>query len=222
MTYGNFAWKDVMDRSANASKRHERTPSAAFVAGEPVPFMDAGDEDWAWTVSRAYRRQLATPRLDFVVSAWSYAGHRYALDDLAKPVMDVVAKNARTAWVTAHVGDRPGVRIADTAPPFPPRIDRVLEVPIFPTRENVQKLTSELSTAKVLLGEAPVGAHINVGPSDPANFGFGGAPRLVLDALSKPLGGDLSQPGDLRIRDLRVVRSSSRSEGTEIRLWVID
>ena len=221
MTYGDFAWKDVMDRSASASRRHERTTTAAFVQGEPVPFMDAGDEDWAWMVSRAFRRQLATPRLDFTVSSWSYAGHRFALDDLGKPVLESVAKNARSAWVTAHVGDRPGVRIADTAPPFPPRIDRVYEVGAFPTREGAQKLTAALSSAKALLGEAPVGAHINIGPSDPANFGFGAA-RLVLDALSKPLGGDLAHPGDLRIRDLRVVRGSSRAEGTEIRLWVID
>ena len=114
------------------------------------------------------------------------------------------------------------MRIADTSPPFPPRIDRAIEVEILPTRDNAQKLAAQLATTPALLGDAPVGAHITIGPADPANFGFGGPPRIVLDALSATLGGDLSRPGDLRIHDLRIVRGPARSNTTEIRLWTID
>ena len=184
--------------------------------------MDAGEGDWSWTVSKAIKNPVQRPRLDFVVSSWAYAGHRFALDDLAKPVIEAVSRNARSAWISATRGDRPGVRVADTSPPFPPRIDRTIELSVPPTRDNASALKAELSRQPVMRGELPVGVHIDVGSADPGNFGFGGAPRLVLDALSETLGGDLSNPGDLRIRDLRVVRGGARSTGTEIRIWVLD
>ena len=47
MTWGHeYAWKDVMDRSTSAVRR-ERTSAASFIAGNPVPFMDAGEDEWA-------------------------------------------------------------------------------------------------------------------------------------------------------------------------------
>jgi hypothetical protein len=216
MTYGDFAWKDVMDRSANATRRVRRHVSAPFIAGEPAPFMDDAESDWAWQVSRVIKTPLICPHLDFVVTSFVRYGRRFALDDLAKPVIDTVTRHPRSMWVRVEHGDSPGVRVSEVAPPFPPHIHHMIELPVLAERANVSVINRDLASVAKVAGSSPVGVHLTVGPVDLRELGFGGPVRILFDALAQPLG------GDDRIIDLRVVRGSSEQRGTEIRMWMID
>lgn len=222
MPWGEFAWKDVMERSETATRRKSNRRRAQFISGDPIPFLEAGDADWSWSVSRVVKTPLSRPQLQFTVTSFSYAGHEYGLDDLAQPVLSAVVSRANSVWVTAREGDEPGVRISEVAPPFPPKIDLVLESSYNATRDEITELTKEFEAGGALGGDGPVGAHLTLGPTDVGDFGFGGSTRLVLDALSGALGGRVGRPGDLRIRDLRVVRGPAHGGGTEIRLWTIE
>jgi hypothetical protein len=215
MTYGDFAWKDLMERSSTATRRVRRQVSAPFVPGEPAPFMDDLEADWSWQVSRTIKTPLICPHLDFVVSSFTRHGRRFGLDDLAKPVIDTVTKRPRSLWIRAERGDNPGVRISEVAPPFPPHIHHMIEVPALAERANVGVLTRTMAAAQKVPGSGPVGVHLTVGPVDIRELGFGGPVRLIFDALATPLG------GDDRIVDLRVVRGQTNGASTEVRLWLI-
>jgi hypothetical protein len=177
--------------------------------------MDDLEADWSWQVSRVIKTPLICPHLDFVVSSWVRYGRRFGLDDLAKPVIDTVTRRPRSLWIRAERGDNPGVRVSEVAPPFPPHIHQMIEVPVLAERANVTVLNRTIAAMRKTAGTGPVGVHLTMGPVDIRELGFGGPVRLVFDALAAPLG------GDHRIADLRVIRGQATQTTTEIRLWLI-
>jgi hypothetical protein len=193
MTYGDFAWNDLLRKQTPQRRRRER-PRGLFVEGDPVPWMDFGEDDWVWRVSRVVRR----------------------------PVLDVVAEHPRSVWVQLTHGDRPGVKVGDVAPPFPPKIERVVEVPFTSGRDDLVEIRQALAKTPPLRGSGDVGLQLGFGRVPLGNFDYGGPVRVMFDALSKTLGGTEGRPGDLRITDLRVTREPGRIDGCEIRLWSID
>ena len=219
MTYGDFAWSSHLGRSAAKRRRSDR-PRPVFVEGDPVPWMDFGEDDWVWRVSRAVRQAVPRPHLVFVVGA--RASSRSSIDDWAKPVLDEISSHPRSVWVELREGDRPGVKINDVAPPFPPKIDRSVEVPFESGRDDLVEIRKALGTINPLRGSGDVGAHFGFGRVQLGDFDYGGPVRVMFDALSKTLGGTEGRPGDLRIRDLRVARDPGRVTGCEVRLWSID
>lgn len=221
MTYGDFAWSDVLRRTPT-SRRLER-PRSLFVEGDPVAWMDPGESDWSWRVSRALRsvrEPIVKPHLRFTLGH-GYRSRRASIDDYAKPVLEEVNRYPRSVWVEIRNGDRTGVKIGNVLPPFPPRIERVIEVP-FGSKDDASEMREMLAGAPPLAGASDVGVHLAFGRVNIGNFEFGGPVRLIFDGLSAMLGGSESSPGDLRIKDLRVTRDPGRVDGCEIRLWTID
>ncbi len=220
MTYGEFAWKDLME----ATTRERRRPlvHAVFVAGDPVPFMGIRERDWAYRVKHEVGETMTRPRFRFVVGNSVHGGHRFGLDDLCKPVLDVIGPRASSVWAEVTQGDNPGVGISVLSPPYPPRIDRGIVIERTPGREHHAEITKEMALVPPLGGEGPVGAHITLGKVQMADFGYGTPVRVLFDSLSAVLGGTASRPGDTRIRDLRVVRDHTHLTGAIIRLWHMD
>lgn len=216
MTYGDFAWKDVMDRASGEGRRRRQRAPKMRVSGEPALFLDADAADWSWRVSRVVKTQLARPKLDFVVSRFDRYGRPFSLDDLAKPVIDVVSNRPRSIWVRAEKGDDPGLRIGESTPPFPLQIDRSLEIPVLATRNETAAIKKALGEMPGILGSGPIGAYLSLGPVNIREFGFGGPVRVILDGLAVPLG------SDSRIRDLRVVCGRTTQTTTEVMLWASD
>jgi hypothetical protein len=68
MTYGDFAWNDLLPRPATPTKQRERTVTP-FVEGDPVPYMEFGEDDWVWRISRVIRHRHMRPRLQFILDA---------------------------------------------------------------------------------------------------------------------------------------------------------
>ena len=219
MTYGDFAWNDLLRRPRE--RRRPDPPRAVFVEGDPVAWMDLGEDDWVWTVSRAVRDTIPKPYLTFVLGP-TRPVRRAGIDDYAKPVLDVVSPHARSVWVKLTDGETAGVKIGNVAPPFPPRIDRSIEVPFSSDRDDVREMKEMLARTPPMAGASDVGVHLSFGRVNVGDFDFGGPVRVMFDALSPVLDGTQTNPGDLRIKDLRVTRDQGRIDGCEIRIWAFD
>lgn len=218
MTYGDFAWNDLLGNDRRRVSRRKERPRARFVEGEPVAWMGAGEGAWLWHVSRELPKPLNRPYLAFTLSNARSAGRR-GLDDFLKPILDEMKNDPVSLWATLAQGDRPGLRISDTGPAFPPIIDRVLEVPFNAAGSiDPKTLSDAVNAVPRLLGRGPVGVHVTLRSLTRRDAEYGGIIRVVFDGLSILLGGDLQSPADTRIWDLRVVRDS-RAEVAEIRLW---
>ena len=86
MTWGEFSWADLHpDRRRD---RHAKRPRAVMVPGEPVPWMESGEDSWALKVGRALPTPLDRPFFTFVLPEHQDARRR-ALDDYMQPIMDV-------------------------------------------------------------------------------------------------------------------------------------
>lgn len=222
MTKGDFTWQSIEQTRTRSRKRERRDRVGGFVAGDPVPYMDSGEDYWSWTIKRAIGIRLAKPHLEFVIDSYERYGHRFGLHDLAKPVLDAVGGEVRAAWVAETDGPENGVRIGDVAAPFPPRVAIEVILEASATRAEAGALREELEAAKLRIGSGPIGVHLTFGRNVVVgDFGFGGPVRILLDAMSAGLGGD-ERSSDLPIRDLRVLRESRMRSGTELRIWPIE
>ena len=179
--------------------------------------MGAGEGAWMWHVARELPKPLNKPYFSFTVPNLR-SPRRRGLDDYLRPILDEMKNDPISLWATLNDGERTGLRIADTGPGFPPIIDRVLEVPYSAGGLDPRTLSQAVSAQPRLLGRGPVGVHLTVRALTRRDCDYGGTIRVVFDALSILLGGDLEKPADTRIWDLRVVRDS-RSEVAEVRLW---
>lgn len=219
MTYGDFAWNDLLGDKRRRSRRVER-PRARFVEGEPVPWMGPREGAWIWHVTRELPKTINRPYLAFTLASLR-TPRRRGLDDYLKPVLDEVRNDPVSLWATLLEGERPGLRISETAPGFPPVIDRLLEVPLTAAGKiDPRTLAEAVSSFPRLLGRNPVGVHLTVRGILRSDTAYAGTIRIVFDGLSTLLGGTLDSPADTRISDLRVVRDS-RADVAEIRLWEI-
>lgn len=220
MTYGDFAWNDLLRQPQAPGRRRERAVTP-YIEGDPVPYLEVGEDDWVWKVTRVVRHRLMRPRLEILLDVNRPPRRRFGIDDYAQPILAEIAKQPNSVWITLRTSDRPGVKVSDVAPSFPPRIQRVAKLPFSP-RDGSHPTAQAARSIDLLLGSAPVGAYLSFGRVDIGNLGFGGAVRTVLDALSHPLGGDMDRPGKLRVRDLRVTRDPALDAEVEVRLWSAD
>ena len=220
MTYGDFAWNDLLRQPETGSRRRERTVTP-FVEGDPVPYLEYGEDDWAWRVSKVIRHRLMRPRLQIILDEARPPRRAFGIDDYAQPVLAEITRQPNSLWVTVEHGKRAGVKVGDVAPSFPPKIERVGALP-FNQRDGAHHTIEEAKKIDPVFGSGPVGAYLSFGRVDIGNLGFGGAVRALLDALSHPLGGDVDRPGKLRIRDLRVTRDPGLVDEAEVRLWTMD
>lgn len=218
MTYGEFAWKDLM-RSAlrDRSRGHEERPTL-FVTGQPILAGDAGDARWSYKVQQAARRQILRPRLGFVVASGMLGRRAFSLRGLAAPVVAAVAPAARSLWVQVATGDRLGVAIGTARPSFPPRIDRLVELDAAVDGSARADLAAEVARLRPWAGDQPLGVHITL---HGAALGMArdGELASLMAALGPMLGGSSGHPGEARIVDLRVLTETRLDHSAEVRLW---
>ena len=218
MTYGDFAWNHLLGKERRKDRISDR-PRAVFVEGEPEPWMEAGEDAWAWQVQRALPHPLNRPYFTFTISEGTL--RRHALDDFIQPVITQMKNEPVSLWAKLQEGARPGLRIADTPPAFPPKFERTLLISCPEGQLDADAVSSMVEKQAVISGSAPIGVHIALSKLYRSDFDFGGNVRVVFDGLSTLLGGDLARPADRRIRDLRVVRDTQTPGVTEVRLWQI-
>lgn len=221
MTYGDFAWNDLLRPGQGQDSRRREHHVTPYIEGDPVPYMEFGEDDWIWKITRTIRSKLMRPRLEFILDVDRPPRRAFGIDDYAAAVLKEISRQPNSVWVTVEFGNRPGVKVRDVPPSFPPRIDRVATLPFVP-RDGMQPTTQAARKIDLLIGSGPVGAYVSFGRMDIGNLGFGGAVRSVLDSLSYPLGGDVDRPGKLRIKDLRVTRDPGLVDEIEVRLWKMD
>jgi len=150
----------------------------------------------------------------------------FDLDNLAKPVLDVVSPDPESVWVTVTVGDAEGVRINDEAPP--PLDTSIFDIGIGdPPRRSVRAapVLGELRTASVLEPVTqPLGlelffdsASVRIG-----RFDFEGPIKPLIDALAPILGRGRQGPADHRVRELRIRRGAQpERHGVRVRAWLL-
>jgi hypothetical protein len=221
MTYGDFAWNDLLRPQAAPSGRRRERAITPYIEGDPIPYLEIGEDDWVWKITRVIKRNLQRPRLQIILDVARPPRRAFGIDDYAQPILDEIVRQPNSVWVSMHESDRPGVKISDVGPAFPPKIERVESLP-FTLRDGMHGTVQAAKKINPLLGSRPVGVYLSFGRVDIGNLGFGGAVRSVLDALSSPLGGDVDRPGKMRIRDLRVTRDPGLSDEVEVRLWTMD
>lgn len=106
-------------------------PTEVFVPGEPVSYQVGKADsaamrrqaDWVASVATVVREESVHPHLRFVVSGLKRGGNRFDIDNLAKPVLGLIALHAASVWVEVAVDTRPGVHISDEVPAPPETTD---------------------------------------------------------------------------------------------------
>ncbi len=219
MTYGDFAWANLQQPRRRRDERRGR-PRASFVQGDPVPWMEPGDEAWAWKVRRSLPHPFDHPYLTFVLPPKPHRGP-WALDDFLQPIMLEVRNTPVSMWAKMTYADRTGLRIADTVPAFPPKLERVFTVETPAGHCEPDDVAVAIESQSIISGQTDIGVHITVKRLSRDDYDFGGNVRTIFDGLSTLLGGDVTRPADRRIRDLRMVRDSHHGDITEVRVWQI-
>jgi hypothetical protein len=196
----------------------------AFVPGEPVLFMGRSEAVWKKRVQDAVVGKLSRPRLEFTVASFLRNGNRFDLDNLAKPVLAVVAPDAQSIWVKVRQGSEPGVHISEAAPPPPVAVERRVSIPQPPTRSKKRVETiPELVGANQIGQDEPLGIYLAFSGDDVAvsDCGFEGPIKPLIDSMWPILGGKAGSPADHRIRELRVVRAGSGRLGVDVSVWFL-
>jgi hypothetical protein len=124
-TFGRWtAWLGELEGLVALDDTPAVSPSApgdeladrVFVQGEPPSFLTPRENPWKEHVRAALGRQLRNPRLQVVVSSWKRGYQYFDLDNIAKPVLDVIGIDADSVWVCMNVGEAPGVTISEARP----------------------------------------------------------------------------------------------------------
>ena len=193
-----------------------------FVPGEPALFLTAREKEWKALVAQHCPVRLTRPRLGFTVASFRRRGHVFDLDNLTKPVLDVVGGAVESVWATVAEGQVPGVSIGEGTPPPPPRVDFRVSI-ADPPRRSVRTDQPLPELADVV----PVGVNEHLGmrlalhgAQKIGDFGFEGPVKPLIDALAPVLGGRPGRPADHRIKDLRVVQGAA-DDGADVVLWVL-
>jgi len=153
-------------------------------------------------------------------------GHRFDLDNLAKPVLGRIAPNARSLWAEMTIDSVLGVFVAEREPTAPAHLDVRAYVPRPPKRSSRPSAVLPELDGQSVLGEPdqPVGLWLSF-DSDLVRvgaLGLEGSVKTVIDNLWPLLGGKPHDPADHRIRDLRIVRGADPAEsGVTVGLWLL-
>ncbi len=197
-----------------------------FVEGEPPSFLTPRENPWKEQVRAALARQLRNPRLQFVVSSWKRGCQYFDLDNIAKPVLDVIGIEADSVWVSVTVGEPPGVVISEARPQSVVNLLSEIHIAQPPTR-SIKRLPAlpELAGLPPIGTDEPLGvglafsaATVRVG-----DFGFEGPIKSLIDAMGPVLGTYHQGSADYRIRELRVTRGIAPSEsGVTVGFWLLE
>lgn len=201
--------------------------NSVFVPGEPPVFDVKKSErlrEWMQKIESAYARQASHPRLRFVVGAWQRWYNYFDLDNLCKPVLEVIAKDAESLWATMELGDQPGVYISDFMPPTPPHVDGTFYIVHAPmTSKKQDEALPELVDANRIGTDEPLGVLLRF-DSGKLSVGYKsidfGPVKAALDALTQLVGMHKKQVADHRIHELRVLKGARpESDGVTIDVW---
>ncbi len=220
MTYGDFAWNDLLRPQRRRDQVADR-PRPRLVEGAPVPWMGAGEDAWVWEVQHASKGPLNRPNLTFILPQLHVRGRR-ALDDYLQPIVSANRIAPVTLWARLTEGERTGLRIADSSPPFPPKIERNFEIASPAGICEPAALTEAVKEQRVIGGQTDVGIHLTLRRLTRDDFDYGGNIRVIFDGLNELLGGSMSRPADTRICDLRVTMDRHNDLTTEVRVWQPD
>jgi hypothetical protein len=220
MTYGDFAWNDLLRPQRRRDQVADR-PRPRLVEGRPVPWMGAGEDAWVWQVQQATKGPLNRPNLTFILDQLHSRGRR-ALDDYLQPIVSSNRVPPVALWARLTEGERTGLRIADSSPPFPPRIERNFEI-VSPAGNCEPAAVAEaVKEQRVIPGQTDIGVHLTLRRITRDDFDYGGNVRVIFDGLNELLGGSMSRPADTRICDLRLTVDRHNDLTTEVRVWQLD
>ena len=216
-----MTWADTWGNLKATERRRDQVrdrPRPIVVSEEPVPWMEPGEDLWAWKVRKALPRPLNRPYFKFVVSE---PRRRRALDDYIQSVYAEMSNQPLSLWAKIQDGERGSLTISDTSPAFPPKFERLFAVELNRGTCEPEAVDAAIAAQELVLGSGPVGVHVTLPALRRDDFEFGGNVRALFDGLSTLLGGDLNRQADGRIEDLRVVRDKEFVGRCEVRLWAI-
>lgn len=198
------------------------------IRGEPATFLTSKEKPWKTLLKEGLDGFFVPPNhglhVRFTVTSWKRRGHAFDLDNLAKPVLDLL-KDVAPVFVEARVnlGDRPGVEITTSRTPTfsasgssfwirkpPVRSTKSLEV--HPDLVGVPKIPSERPVRVFLAVHEPLPV---------TDFGFTGFVKPTLDLLWPIFGGRPGAPRDDRVRFLVVTGSDGRASGVTVSVEII-
>lgn len=197
-----------------------------FVSGEPVLFLTNKEREQSWRarVLAAVPVPITQPYLAFRVGSFVRGGQPFDIDNLAEIVLDVVAEDPLSVWVTVDVDAFPGVRIANASPPSvqAPVIDMHIAAP--PRRSVKAASLPELQDAALLQPEtATLGVELcfDSAATKIGQFDFGGPVKPFIDGLGPLFGSYANGPADHRVRELRITKGARPDGfGARLRVWM--
>lgn len=198
-----------------------------FIGGEPVLFLanPRREREWIGQIRAADIGPIRRPRLAFTVSSHRRRSQPFDIDNLAKLVLDCVAPDPQSVWVTVAVGDPVGVLIEEVNPPQVERPVAEIYIEAPPLRSKRGTQLPELATVtKLEPATASVGLelafddeHVRIG-----RFDFEGPVKPLIDALAPLLGRDRSGPADHRVHELRITKAAQpQRTGVLVRAWMM-
>jgi hypothetical protein len=195
-----------------------------FVRGETPSFLTAREVPWKKVLTQALLGMWRHPRLEFRVAAWQRGFQHFDLDNLYKPVLDLVGSNAASVWRRIALGEPAGVHLWEERPPSPPTPLLRVELPNPPTRSlRREHALPELVGVSAIEGDALLGVSlafhsptVRVG-----DFGFDGPVKALLEAMGPVFGTYREGPRDYRLGDLRIERGGVQPDrgGVNVAIW---
>lgn len=192
------------------------------IEGEPSSFLTRSEAEWKRRLSQGLAGFQVRPEeglhVQFLVSSWRRGGNLFDLDNLAKPLFDVLGgPEVQYVDLKVSLGGPPGVfiEVGQNLPISVPTncwmsrliIGSVKHLHADPALRNVRPFP----------GDTPLRVQLAVHePVSIADFGFTGFIKPTLDRLWPVVGGAPGRPHDHRIRHLIVRRSSDRPSGVSI------
>lgn len=195
-----------------------------FVAGKPITDIWAPPGlAWRSRLEAQLSGPLLHPRLHFVRND----KHRYDIDNLAYPVLDVLGpQSCVSVWATVEVGIPEGVWVSDEYPPPAEGESVYIACPpssSVPGRPPLPELVDRVAPPD---GHSPLGLALafDSGDTRVASLSFEGPTKSLIDDLGPLLG---VQPymgrmvsNDRRVKELRITRGHAPAQtGVTVTVW---
>lgn len=194
-----------------------------FIEGEPATFFTQSEAAWKMRLEGELQDFPVRPdygvTLEFVVTAWRRRGHSFDIDNLAKPVFDLLRRpQVEFVEIGMKKGTAPGVRVrvSDQRPPAPQAI-RLWMRRLLVGSQKHEGIHPSLRGHLPVASDCPLRVSLLFfEPVLLTDFGFTGSVKPTLDQLWPIIGGTAGRPRDDRIRHLTAQYSDQRMTGVEI------
>lgn len=181
-----------------------------FIRGEPPTFLTKNEKAWKVTISTVCSHTLKNPHLKFIVSSWQRNYNYFDLDNLSKPVLDVVGKGASTVWVSMQLGQPAGVHISEEISLSSLNLyEEHLYIANPPTRSiRASAPLPELQGRCILGSNEPLGLKLQFDSNTAriGDFGFEGPIKPLIDSLGPLLGTYHQGAVGYRIHEIHISR----------------